>query len=42
MDLFEKVSFEERDRLCRGIDGIRDKYGFHSILKAGSFRDSGK
>ena len=41
-DLFEQVSFEQRDRLFRGIDGIRDKYGFHSILKAGSFRDSSK
>ena len=41
-DLFEQVSFEQRDRLFRGIDGIRDKYGFHSILKAGSFRDHSK
>jgi DNA polymerase IV len=41
-DLFEQVSFEQRDRLFRGIDGIRDKYGFHSILKAGSFRGSSK
>jgi DNA polymerase-4 len=35
-DLFATAEPERRDRLFRGIDRIRDKYGFHSILKAGS------
>ena len=41
-DLFEQASFEQRDSLFRSIDGIRDKYGFHSILKAGSIYDNNK
>ena len=35
-DLFAPAEPEQRDRLFRGIDRIRGKYGFHSILKAGS------
>lgn len=35
-DLFEKAFPERRDRLFQGIDLIRGKHGFHSILKAGS------
>ena len=41
-DLFEQASFEQRNSLFRSIDGIRDKYGFHSILKAGSIYDNNK
>jgi DNA polymerase-4 len=36
MDLFEALSVEKWQRLYRGIDRIRDKYGFHSILRASS------
>ena len=41
-NLFEQASFKRRDHLFRSIDGIRDKYGFHSILKAGSIYDNKK
>jgi DNA polymerase-4 len=37
-DLFEGVSREKCDRLYRGIDRIRNKYGFGSILRAASVR----
>lgn len=36
MDLFEKMSPEHWDRLYRGIDRIRHKYGFRSILRGRS------
>jgi len=38
-DLFEKTSHEQWDRLYRGIDRIRSKYGFRSILRATSRGD---
>ena len=40
--LFDHASFEQRDRLLRSIDDIRDKYGFHAILRAGSICDNKK
>ena len=40
--LFDQASFEQRDRLLRSIDDIRDKYGFHAILRAGSICDNKK
>ena len=36
-ELFAPASPERRDRLFHSIDRIRGKYGFRSILKAGSF-----
>jgi len=41
-NLFDQASFEQRDRLLRSIDDIRDKYGFHAILRAGSICDNKK
>lgn len=38
-DLFQETSREQWDRLYRGIDRIRSKYGFRSILRATSRRD---
>lgn len=38
-DLFENVSPEQWDRLYRGIDRIRHKYGFHSILRGRSWSE---
>ncbi len=40
--LFDQASFEQRGRLLRSIDDIRDKYGFHAILRAGSICDNKK
>ena len=40
--LFDQSSFEQRDSLLRSIDDIRDKYGFHAILRAGSICDNKK
>ena len=40
--LFDQAPFEQRDRLLRSIDDIRDKYGFHAILRAGSICDNKK
>jgi DNA polymerase-4 len=40
--LFDQASFEQRNRLLRSIDDIRDKYGFHAILRAGSICDNKK
>ena len=37
VDLFDSISLEQRGRLLQSIDHIRGKYGFHSILRAGSF-----
>ena len=39
-NLFEQASPERRNRLFQGIDHIRGKHGFHSILKARSIYDS--
>ena len=36
MDLFEPMSGKPWDRLYRGIDRLRKKYGFRSILRASS------
>ncbi len=35
-DLFATAPRENWDRLYRGIDGLRDKYGFHVILRQAS------
>lgn len=35
-DLFEQTSHEQRDNLYQGIDRIRSKYGFRSILRGTS------
>lgn len=35
-DMFEQTSHEQSDRLYEGIDRIRSKYGFRSILRATS------
>ncbi len=37
MDLFEHLDRGRWDRLYAGIDRIRSKYGFHSILRATSY-----
>jgi DNA polymerase-4 len=37
-DLFETHTPQSRDNLYRGIDRIRDKYGFRSILRGTSLR----
>jgi DNA polymerase IV len=38
-DLFDLKDGERWDQLYQGIDRIREKYGFHSILRAASRRD---
>ena len=40
VDLFDKMTRKQRDRLYEGIDKIRHKYGFRSILRATSRRGS--
>jgi len=37
-DLFQEVMREQQDSLYKGIDRIRNKYGFRSILRAASRR----
>ena len=38
MDLFDHIDKEKQARLYQGIDRIRGKYGFRSILRAASYR----
>ena len=38
-DLFEQTSSQKWDRLYQGIDRIRDKYGFRSILRGTSVHE---
>ena len=38
MDLFDHIDKQRQKRLYQGIDSIRDKYGFGSILRAASYR----
>ena len=38
MDLFDHIDKEKQARLYQGIDKIRGKYGFRSILRAASYR----
>jgi DNA polymerase-4 len=42
MDLFQSMTGKRWDRLYRGIDQLRDKYGFRSILRASSRFANGK
>ncbi len=37
MELFENLDAKQWQKLYRGIDCIRDKYGFRSILRGSSF-----
>jgi len=39
IDLFQQASHEQWDRLYRGIDRIRSKYGFRSILRGTSVHE---
>lgn len=41
MELFQNAASKPWDRLYRGIDQLREKYGFRSILRASSRRSAG-